>query len=234
MGGSGAPGPEVEAWSAGRIRRCVPAGNTLRGEIIGRRFHGRRLVRLWTDDGVTVDEAVDAIGHVPLPPYIKRDDRDADRDRYQTIFARSRGSIAAPTAGLHFTPAIVAACAARGVEIAEITLHVGYGTFQPVRVEHVEDHTIAPERYEIGCAAADAINAALAGGRRDRGCRHHDDAHPRSRRARARRLGLSPAPDVADLFIYPGFVFRVVVGAADELSSPAVVAADAGGCLRRP
>jgi S-adenosylmethionine:tRNA ribosyltransferase-isomerase len=81
---------------------------TLRGEILERRFHGRRLVRLWTDDGGAVDEAVDAIGHVPLPPYIKRDARDADRERYQTIFARSRGSIAAPTAGLHFTPPILA------------------------------------------------------------------------------------------------------------------------------
>ena len=147
MGGSGAPGPEVEAWSAGRTRRCVPAGNTLRGEIIGRRFHGRRLVRLWTDDGVTVDEAVDAIGHVPLPPYIKRDDRDADRDRYQTIYARSRGTSRRPrqacTSPLRSWP-----LAARGVKIAEITMHVGYGTFQPVRVEHVEDRTIAPERYE--------------------------------------------------------------------------------------
>src|SRR5256885_2200353 len=89
--------------------------HTLHAEILERRFFGRRLVRLWTDDGSSVDEAVDAIGHVPLPPYIKRDDRPADRERYQTVFAQERGSIAAPTAGLHFTPTMVGALRDRGV-----------------------------------------------------------------------------------------------------------------------
>ena len=195
---------------------------TLRGEILERRFHGRRLVRLWTGDGGgggSVDEAVDAIGHVPLPPYIKRVDCAADRDRYQTIFARSRGSIAAPTAGLHFTPSVVAACAARGVEIAEITLHVGYGTFQPVRGERVEDHTIEPERYEIGGAAADAINGALAGRRRivavgttttrtlEAVAREHDGR-------------IVAGTGWAGLFIYPGFTFRVVSGLLTNFHLP--------------
>jgi S-adenosylmethionine:tRNA ribosyltransferase-isomerase len=174
---------------------------------------------LWTEGGATVDEAVDAIGHVPLPPYIRRADRDADRDRYQTIFARSRGSIAAPTAGLHFTPSLVAACAARGVEIAEITLHVGYGTFQPVRVEHVEDHRIEPERYEIGCAAADVINSALAGGRRivavgttttrtlEAVGREHDGR-------------IVAGTGSAGLFIYPGFTFHVVAGLLTNFHLP--------------
>src|SRR5262245_8069483 len=112
---------------------------TLHGEILERRFSGRRLVRLWTDDGGEIDEVVDAIGHVPLPPYIKRDDRAADRDRYQTVFADRRGSVAAPTAGLHFTPGLLAACSERGVEIAQLTLHVGYGTFQPVKADRVEE-----------------------------------------------------------------------------------------------
>ena len=213
------PGQKLKPGAQAVFEGASPSGNTLRCEIVGRRFHGRRLVRLWTDDGVTVNEAVDAIGHVPLPPYIKRDDRDADRDRYQTIFARSRGSIAAPTAGLHFTPSIVAACAARGVEIAEITMHVGYGTFQPVRVEHVEDHTIAPERYEIGSAAADAINAALAGGRRvvavgttttrtlEAVACEHDGR-------------IVAGMGVAGLFIYPGFVFRVVAGLLTNFHLP--------------
>ena len=106
------------------------------------------------------DAAVDAIGHVPLPPYIKRDDRASDRERYQTVFARARGSIAAPTAGLHFTAPLLAALARSAAStIAEITLHVGYGTFQPVRVERVEDHRLEPERYEIQRAAAATINA---------------------------------------------------------------------------
>jgi S-adenosylmethionine:tRNA ribosyltransferase-isomerase len=116
--------------------------HTIHGEILEQRFFGRRIVRLWTEDGSTIDEAVDSIGHIPLPPYIKRDDLPSDRDRYQTIFAQARGSIAAPTAGLHFTPAILDALRARGVGMTSITLHVGYGTFQPVRVERVEDHHV--------------------------------------------------------------------------------------------
>src|SRR5213078_1717721 len=111
-------------------------------------------------------EVVDTIGHVPLPPYIKRDNRAEDRERYQTVFARERGSIAAPTAGLHFTPGIFSSLKDRGVGVAEITLHVGYGTFQPVRVERVEDHRLEAERYEIGDAAAAAITRARAAGRR--------------------------------------------------------------------
>src|SRR5216683_437799 len=128
--------------------------HTLHGEILERRFFGRRFVRLWTEDATTVDAAVDAIGHMPLPPYIKRNDRVDDRDRYQTIFACARGSIAAPTAGLHFNPSLVTALGDRGVEMTEITLHVGYGTFQPVRVQQVEDHRLEEERYEINAAAA--------------------------------------------------------------------------------
>src|SRR6185369_14873631 len=100
----------------------------IHGEVIERRFHGRRVIRLWTIDGTSVDSVIDAIGHVPLPPYIKRADRPEDRDRYQTMFARLRGSVAAPTAGLHFTGELTAALERAGVEIVEITLHVGYGT----------------------------------------------------------------------------------------------------------
>src|SRR5262245_39802840 len=131
--------------------------HALHGVVLERHFFGRRIVRLWTDDGSDVTVAVDAIGHVPLPPYIKRDDDRIDRDRYQTVYARDRGSVAAPTAGLHFTPELLAALTAAGVGIAEITLHVGYGTFQPVRVTRVEDHRLDAERYTIGDAAATAI-----------------------------------------------------------------------------
>src|SRR5205814_6304492 len=115
----------------------------LHGVVLERRFFGRRVIRLWTEGG-NVDEVVDVIGHVPLPPYIKREDRPEDRERYQTVFATARGSIAAPTAGLHFSSDLVAALERRGIERVEITLHVGYGTFQPVRVEHVEDHRLEP------------------------------------------------------------------------------------------
>jgi S-adenosylmethionine:tRNA ribosyltransferase-isomerase len=113
-----------------------------------------------------VDRVVDRIGHMPLPPYIARPDAGADRERYQTVYARERGSVAAPTAGLHFTPAILAALEARGVERTAVTLHVGYGTFKPVRVEDVEAHVVDPERYTIAPDVAARLNAARDAGRR--------------------------------------------------------------------
>jgi S-adenosylmethionine:tRNA ribosyltransferase-isomerase len=194
--------------------------HALRGEILERRFHGRRLVRLWTTNpDATVDEAVDAIGHVPLPPYIKREDCDADRERYQTIFARRRGSIAAPTAGLHFTSSLLADCVARGVEIVEITLHVGYGTFQPVRVTQVEDHQVEPERYEIDDAAAVALNSALDGGRRIVAV---GTTTTRALEAVAREHEgrMVAGTGLASLFIYPGFTFRVVSGLLTNFHLP--------------
>lgn len=192
---------------------------TLHGEVLDRRFHGRRSIRLWTEDGSPVDEVVDAIGHVPLPPYIRRDDQPADRDRYQTIFARSRGSVAAPTAGLHFSPALVAACVARGVALAEITLHVGYGTFQPVRVEQVEDHHMEPERYEIGRTAAEAISTALHEKRRIVAV-GTTTTRTLEAVARANEGQIVPGTGWADLFIYPGFAFRVVSGLLTNFHLP--------------
>jgi S-adenosylmethionine:tRNA ribosyltransferase-isomerase len=141
-------------------------GVSLHGEILARRFQGRRTVRLWTSDPGGVAAVVDRIGHIPLPPYIKRDDRPADRERYQTVYAGERGSIAAPTAGLHFTPGQLASLRAAGVEEARVTLHVGYGTFKPVRVERVEDHEVDPESYSVTSAAADALTRARRDGRR--------------------------------------------------------------------
>jgi S-adenosylmethionine:tRNA ribosyltransferase-isomerase len=150
----------------GRRLRFERGGHVLRGEVLEQRFFGRRLVRLWTESVVPVMDVIEAIGHIPLPPYIKRPDLDLDRDRYQTVFACDIGSIAAPTAGLHFTNEMLHAIDAAGIERATITLHVGYGTFKPVRVETVEEHTVDPERYSIAPAGATAINAALDAGRR--------------------------------------------------------------------
>ena len=141
------------------------ARGKLAAEVLEWRESGRRIVRFETDG--EFDEIVDRIGRTPLPPYIKRDEEDRlDAERYQTVFARERGAVAAPTAGLHFTPELLANCAARGIETAEITLHVGYGTFQPVRVERVEDHHVEPETYSISEQAAQSINRALEEGRR--------------------------------------------------------------------
>jgi S-adenosylmethionine:tRNA ribosyltransferase-isomerase len=200
-------------------RVIFEGARALHGEVLERHFYGRRLIRLWTDDDTPVSEAVDAIGHVPLPPYIKREDRDADRDRYQTVFARERGSVAAPTAGLHFTPALVAALTARGVEVVEITLHVGYGTFQPVRVDHVEDHRLEAESYEIGEPAAAAIADARDTGRRVIAV---GTTTTRTLEAVAAAHGgrVAAGKGATDLFIYPGFQFRVVGGLLTNFHLP--------------
>ena len=150
----------------GRRVRFERGGRTLHGEVLDQRFFGRRVVRFWTSDAGTVMDAIEAIGHIPLPPYIKRPDLDLDRDRYQTVFSREAGSIAAPTAGLHFTGAILRSLDEAGVERTAITLHVGYGTFKPVRESDVEAHTVDPEHYAISEDAASRINAALESGRR--------------------------------------------------------------------
>jgi S-adenosylmethionine:tRNA ribosyltransferase-isomerase len=191
----------------------------IHGEVLERRFHGRRTVRLWTDGGGSIDEAIDAIGHVPLPPYIKREDRGADRERYQTIFARARGSVAAPTAGLHFAASTISALGARGVEIAEITLHVGYGTFKPVRVERVEDHAVDSEHYEI----SDASAAAIARARREH--RRVIAVGTTTTRtleavAHAHQNRIVAGAGDTDLFIYPGFEFQVVGGLLTNFHLP--------------
>lgn len=192
---------------------------TLHGEVLDRRFFGRRVIRLWTDEGSSVQDVVDRIGHMPLPPYIKRDDRFSDRDRYQTMFANERGSIAAPTAGLHFTETLVAALRARGASIAEITLHVGYGTFQPVRMAHVEDHRLEPERFEISDAAARAVNEALDQGRRIVAV-GTTTARTLEAVAIEHRGRMAPGVGKTDLFIFPGFEFKIVNGLLTNFHLP--------------
>ena len=195
------------------------ASHTIAGEILERRFHGRRAIRLWTEDDSPLDEAIDAIGHAPLPPYIKRVDTPDDRDRYQTIFAAERGSVASPTAGLHFTPALRDTLAARGIAVAEITLHVGYGTFQPVRVDQVEDHRVEPERFSVSIEAANAITEALASGRRIIAV---GTTTTRTLESVGERNGgqVVAGGGETDLFIYPGFEFRVIRGLMTNFHLP--------------
>lgn len=145
-------------------------------------------------------------GAVPLPPYIERAPSAEDRARYQTVFARVPGAVAAPTAGLHFDEALLAGIAARGVETARITLHVGAGTFSPVRTERIEEHRLHPERFEIG---ADTV--AAIGRTRQRGGRIVAVGTTTVRALEsAARSGLTPTTGETDLFIYPGFEFQVV------------------------
>jgi len=200
-------------------RVIFDGASTLNGEILERRFFGRRVVRLWTADGSSVERAVDAIGHVPLPPYIRRADSESDRDRYQTVFAQSRGSIAAPTAGLHFTPALLESLDARGIGRAEVTLHVGYGTFQPIRVDIVEQHRMESEQYEISEIAAATINSALGSGRRVIAV---GTTTTRTLESVAHANGgrIVPGRGATGLFIYPGFEFRVLSGIVTNFHLP--------------
>jgi S-adenosylmethionine:tRNA ribosyltransferase-isomerase len=156
---------------------------------------------------------------VPLPPYIKRSDRESDRVRYQTVFAERRGSIAAPTAGLHFTPALVAELERRGVERAEITLHVGYGTFQPVRVDRVEDHVVEAERFDVTESAADAINRAISEHRRVIAVGTTTTRTLESVAA-SNDGRIVPGTGTTDLFIFPGFRFRVLGGLLTNFHLP--------------
>ena len=135
-------------------------GIRIDGEVIAMHFQGRRTVQLSTEHAGGLADAIDRIGHIPLPPYIKRDDVDEDKERYQTIYARERGSVAAPTAGLHFTARQFDDLATRGVERTEVTLHVGYGTFKPVKADRVEEHVVDAERYTVTAGAAAALTRA--------------------------------------------------------------------------
>jgi S-adenosylmethionine:tRNA ribosyltransferase-isomerase len=195
----------------------------LAAEIVGRGAFGERHLRFdppphrrkqESHAGADpVDDffgALDRLGHIPLPPYIDRPDTPEDREQYQTVYAKALGSVAAPTAGLHFTPEILERIRQRGIETAELTLHVGLGTFQPVRVEIVEEHKLHTECYEISADAAERIQRARDAGRRIVGvgttsvrtleyaARHKDGGRISAQRGEA------------DIFIYPGFEFQVI------------------------
>ncbi len=181
----------------------------LQAEVIGRGEFGERRIRF---AGLPANEfftVVERIGHIPLPPYIARPDSPGDRERYQTVYAQERGSVAAPTAGLHFTPEILARLEERGIETAEVTLHVGLGTFQPVRVERVEEHRLHAEAYSISEEAAEQITRARRESRRIVAV---GTTTVRTLEYAAQRNGgdVRAGSGEANLFIYPGYKFQVV------------------------
>lgn len=164
---------EPNTWTAlarpaKRLRpdKKIIFSDRLTAELVEKYDDGKVVLRFVSDGDLM--EIIETLGKTPLPPYIKREKTaiDDDRERYQTVYAKNRGAIAAPTAGLHFTPDILDKIRAKGVDIAEITLHVGYGTFEPVRVDDLSKHKVLPERYEIGQQAADLLNAAKTNSRR--------------------------------------------------------------------
>jgi S-adenosylmethionine:tRNA ribosyltransferase-isomerase len=179
----------------------------LQAEVIARGSFGERRIRFAPVDDFFA--RVEQIGHIPLPPYIARKDSSADRERYQTVYAQEHGSVAAPTAGLHFTPEIFTRIRERGVEISEVTLHVGLGTFQPVRTERVEDHELHSEAYSISAEAAEKINRARNESRRIVAV--GTTAVRTLEYAALQEFGeIRAASGEANLFIYPGYKFRVV------------------------
>ena len=186
-----------------------PSGEIeLKAEVIDRGQFGDRLLRF--EPVSDFYAALDRIGHIPLPPYIHREDAAADRERYQTVYSRERGSVAAPTAGLHFTPQILDALTARGVEIARVTLHVGLGTFAPLRVERVDEVRLHRERFTLSEATADAINRAVAARRRVVAV---GTTVVRTLEHCAREAAGEPLvahSGVTEIFISPGFEFRLV------------------------
>jgi S-adenosylmethionine:tRNA ribosyltransferase-isomerase len=190
----------------------------LQAEVIGRGDYGVRRVRLRADEG-TIEDAIDRLGHVPLPPYIRRADEAQDRETYQTVYAKVRGAVAAPTAGFHFTERVLDVLRQRKIETCEITLHVGLGTFQPVRVDRVEEHKMEAERYEISQAAAVALNGALEQGRRiiATGTTSVRTLEHVGHEGGGR---IEPGRGETSLFIYPGFTFRMVRGLLTNFHLP--------------
>jgi S-adenosylmethionine:tRNA ribosyltransferase-isomerase len=175
---------------------------------------GIRTLRFVSNDSRPVTEHLQLLGHVPLPPYIERADEDSDRERYQTVFAKRPGAIAAPTAGLHFTPELLAKVRERGAEICEITLDVGLGTFQPIHSETLEGHKMHAESYEISPQSAEQIQRARAASRTilaigTTSVRALEDSALRAAKDGSQVL-LLPGRAEASLFITPGFSFRIV------------------------
>ncbi len=186
----------------------MPTGEILlEAEVLERGQFGDRLLRFTpTSDVFSI---LDRIGHMPLPPYIRRNDALEDRERYQTVFSHDKGSVAAPTAGLHFTPDMLDSLAAKGIEIAKLTLHVGLGTFSPLRVDRLEDVRLHKERYTLTAAAADAVNRARAEGRKivAVGTTVVRTLEHCAQEAQGREL--EPHSGETEIFISPGFEFRL-------------------------
>ncbi len=202
------PGPKLQVGARIDVSDADRApGITLTATITDIDSTGRRRVRL-DATGASVPDAIDRLGHIPLPPYIRRPDTADDRVRYQTMFAQRTGSIAAPTAGLHFDAPLVAALEAAGVARTTVTLHVGYGTFKPVKVDAVEDHRVDAERWQVTPAAANLVAHTRANGGRIVAV---GTTTTRALESAARETGVVCAgAGATDLCITPGFEFRAV------------------------
>ena len=206
VGGSSGGGEDSAVGAGGPVARASSVASGVFAEVVALSGDGRRRVRF----SEPIEPHLERLGHVPLPPYIRRPDQPADRERYQTVYARRPGAIAAPTAGLHFSNELLEALAAAGVERAALTLHVGIGTFKPVTAPLVSDHRMDRERYEIPAETAAAVSRARTGGRRVVAV---GTTVVRALEAAATAADGGEVPAGAgatDLFITPGFRFQIV------------------------
>ena len=211
---------ETLARPAKRLKagKKITFGKNLTAKVLERTTEGRVVVEFEADGDF--EEILEAVGQTPLPPYIKRDDGilGEDRNRYQTVFAKQRGAIAAPTAGLHFTPEILSEIKNIGAEIAEITLHVGYGTFEPVRVSDLSQHKVMPERGEISTAAARVLNLAKHENRRVIAI---GTTTTRALESSVDENGkIQPGNFTADLTITPEYKFKIIDGLLTNFHLP--------------
>jgi S-adenosylmethionine:tRNA ribosyltransferase-isomerase len=199
-------------------------GEGLRAEVMAAGEFGERTLRFEAVEDFY--GALERVGHLPLPPYIRRGKEEPntaeDKERYQTVYSAERGSAAAPTAGLHFTPEVLEELKARGVEVVTVTLHVGLGTFQPVRVERTEEIRLHAEPYTISAATAEAVNRARAEGRRviAAGTTTTRTLEHLAREAEARGGLIEAGSGMTGLFLSPGVEFKVVGGLLTNFHLP--------------
>jgi S-adenosylmethionine:tRNA ribosyltransferase-isomerase len=201
------PGRKLRVGDAVEFR-AAESDVCLEAEIVAAGERGERTLRFKSVADFAAQ--LDALGHMPLPPYIHREDDARDRERYQTVYAAGRGSAAAPTAGLHFTPEILSAIRGRGVEVCAVTLHVGLGTFQPVRAARTEEIVLHSERYELPEQTACAVNRALGEGRRVVAAGTTTVRTLEHCAATSAQGRLEPHAGSTSIFIAPGHRFRVV------------------------
>lgn len=194
----------VRASKAPRPGTLLRLEGEVEVEVLGR---DGALFLLYFDADRPLLELLEAVGRIPLPPYIDREVETLDRERYQTVFARRHGAVAAPTAGLHFDAALLERLAARGVESTFVTLHVGAGTFQPVRVDRIEEHVMHAEYVEVGEETCERVRAVRAHGGRVVAV---GTTSVRSLETAARNDELEPFQGDTDIFIHPGYRFRAV------------------------
>jgi S-adenosylmethionine:tRNA ribosyltransferase-isomerase len=207
-------------WSITNRGRRARVGTAFRfpEDRIGRVVDGDGARRLVEFDGAVNDDYLERNGTVPLPPYIRRGANAHDAERYQTVYARTIGSVAAPTAGLHFTEELLARLSESGIETRFLTLHVGLGTFAPVRTEHVEDHDMHAERFEITPETAEAVNRARADGRPVVAV---GTTSVRALESAAETDGrITPGMRETSIFIYPGYRFRAIDGMFTNFHTP--------------